>query len=266
MQFFRKWIWLILLAGFSSCEKVIELDIREADMKYVIEGVVTGDPNTCKVKITRTKRLTESNQFPGVSGAIVTITDNSTIYNLTETSPGLYVNNQLVGVTGRTYELSITINNELFTASCTMQQAVPIDIVNIDRGPFGQYKFATVFYTDPAGQNNGYRFIQYVNGLKDPAIFWNNDEFTDGQTEAVRLDNGVSDENDPRSISTGDIVTIELLSIDDPIYRFWSTMQFGGADGSGFTASPANPITNIRGGALGYFSVHPVRKMTVIAP
>ena len=56
-----------------------------------------------------------------------------------------------------------------------------MDTIYISRGPFGQYKFATISYTDPAGINNGYRFIQYVNGVKEPTIFWENDEFTDGQ-------------------------------------------------------------------------------------
>ena len=79
------------------------------------------------------------------------------------------------------------------------------------------------------------------------------------------LDNEVSD-SDPRSIHSRDTVTVELQSLDDPIYRFWSTLVFGGASGSSFTASPANPITNITGGALGYFSAHSIRKKTLIAP
>jgi hypothetical protein len=34
----------------------------------------------------------------------------------------------------------------------------------------------------------------------------------------------------------------------------------------GQSASPANPLSNIQGGALGYFSAHTVQRRTVIIP
>lgn len=259
-------ILLVVCLGLLSCEKVIDVDIRDADAKIVIEGVITDEPNSLKVTLTRTIKYSSSNQFPAVTGATVKIKDNGVEYTLNEVLPGIYENIMVRGRVGHLYELSVTTGTETFTASSTMQVPVPIDTVIIGRGPFGQHKFASVYYADPAGINNGYRFIQYVNGRKDQAIFWDNDEFTDGQTTAVRLDNGVDSDSDPRAIHTGDIVKIELLSLDDVIYRFWSTLQMGGADGGGFTASPANPVTNIKGGALGYFSAHAIRQMTVIAP
>ena len=260
------YFFIIAGLGLTSCEKVIEIKIKESDMKYVIEGVITDEPGVCKISLTRTVRFSDPNVFPAVSGASVKVSDNGTEYILSETSPGIYQTNAINGTPGHLYRLTVTVNSEIFTASCNMLPPVPLDTLYIARGPFGSYKFPHIVYTDPAGINNGYRFIQYVNGVKDPAVFWDNDEFTDGQSSALRLDNGISDDNDPRTIHTGDVVTIELLSLDDPIYRFWSTVQFGGAAGSAFTASPANPITNITGGALGYFSAHSVTKRTVIAP
>jgi hypothetical protein len=266
MRNFKKWMYLLITVFSISCEKVIQVNINDAEMKYVIEGVITDQPGDCKVFLTRTRKVSETNQFPKISGAIVKVNDNGTDYILAETSPGVYQTNLLNGTPGHQYKLSVSVNSQLFTASCTMQVPVPIDTILISRSPFGQNKLASVFYTDPRGINNGYRFIQYVNGVKDPAIFWDNDEFTDGQRTAVLLENDVNSASDPRAIHSGDMVKIELLSLDDPIYRFWSTLLFGGADGSSFTASPANPVTNIQGGALGYFSAHSVRSMTVIAP
>lgn len=261
-------IIVIVMFCFSllSCEKVIDVKIRDADAKIVIEGVITDEPGSLKVKLTRTVKYNNSNQFPSITGATVKVKDNGVEYILNEISPGVYGNTLVSGQVGHHYELTVTTGTETFTASSTMQVPVPIDTILIARGPFGQHKFASVYYTDPAGINNGYRFIQYVNGQKEPAIFWDNDEFTDGQTTAVRLDNGVNNDSDPRMIHSGDSVRVELLSLDDVIYRFWSTLQMGGADGDGFTASPANPVTNIQGGALGYFSAHSIRSMTVIAP
>ncbi len=260
------YLLLIIVTVFNSCEKVIEVKIKDSDMRYVIEGVITDEPGKCKIALSRTVRFSDPNTFPPVAGATVKVSDNGTEFTLTETSPGIYETNAINGTPGHLYHLSVTVSNKVFTASCTMKPPVPLDTLYIARGPFGAYKFPHIVYTDPGGINNGYRFIQYVNGVKDPAVFWDNDEFTDGQVSTLRLDNGISDDNDPRTIHSGDIVTVEILSLDDLIYRFWSTVQFGGAAGSAFTASPANPVTNVNGGALGYFSAHSVMKRTVIAP
>lgn len=266
MRSLKTMIIVLFCLGLLSCEKVIDVKIRDADARVVIEAVITDQPSSLKVLLTRTIKYSNSNQFPGITGATVKIKDNGVEYTLNEVLPGVYENIFVRGRVGHHYELSVTTGAETYTASSTMPVSVPIDTVHITGGIFGRQKFASVYYTDPVGINNGYRFIQYVNGRKDPAIFWDNDEFTDGQTTAVQLDNGVDSNTDPRAIQSGDIVRIELLSLDDVIYRFWSTLQMGGADGDGFTASPANPVTNIKGGALGYFSAHTVRSMTLIAP
>jgi hypothetical protein len=39
-----------------------------------------------------------------------------------------------------------------------------------------------------------------------------------------------------------------------------------GASGGNNSASPANPVTNIEGGALGYFSVHTIESKTMVVP
>ena len=81
-----------------------------------------------------------------------------------------------------------------------------------------------------------------------------------------QLDNGVTEKDDPRAIRRGDELTIELQSVDEAIYRFWYTMKSGGGAGNSNTAAPANPLTNLQGGALGYFSAHAIDRRKVIAP
>jgi len=57
-------------------------------------------------------------------------------------------------------------------------------------------------------------------------------------------------------------VNIELHSIDPGVYKYWYSLDQG-ADG-GSSASPANPVSNISGGALGYFSAQAVREMKLV--
>ena len=249
-----------------ACNKVIELDLRDTEIKYVIEGVITNEAGVCKVNVTETKNFNEDNQFRQVSGAIVKVKDNGIETTLGEVQPGSYETTVINGTPGHVYELSVSIKNQTFTAISKMPNPIVMDTLYVSPGPFGQYKFATIGYTDPADINNGYRFVQYVNGVKEPTIFPENDEFTDGQFVILQLDASADEKDDPRNIKTGDKVSIEMQCLDDPVYEFWYTLRSGGGDGDGNTAAPANPITNIKGGALGYFSAHTVTRQSVVAP
>ena len=69
---------LILLLFFSSCEKVIDVKINDADKKYVIEGNVFNIPSQPQeVKISQTKNFSDENNFMGISGALVSIRENN---------------------------------------------------------------------------------------------------------------------------------------------------------------------------------------------
>lgn len=266
MRLILQILFYSFLTGLVACKKVIDIDVKESDTKYVIEGVITNEAGSCKILISRTIPFYTDNDFPEVSGAVVKIKDNGTEHVLTETAPGVYQNNSLTGVPGHQYQLSVSVENQNFSASCTMPQAVLLDTLSVAPGPFGQFKFATIAYTDPAGINNGYRFVQYVNGTKDPRIFWANDEFTDGEKVETQLDTGVDKKDDPRNINSGDHVTIEMQTLDESIYKYWYSLRTGGGDGTGNVIAPANPVSNVTGGALGYFSTHTVDRRTVIAP
>jgi len=119
--------------------------------------------------------------------------------------------------------LDVTIGDHIFTSTCTMPLPVIMDSLYVSRGPFGEFKFATIKYTDPAGIKNGYRFVQYVNGVKEPTIFWESDEFTDGQIVIMQLDASADEKDDPRNIKSGDEVTVEMQTLDEPVFLYWYT-------------------------------------------
>ena len=264
MKYIKR-LFCFSLLSFCSCQKVIELNLHDADIKYVVEGVITNEPGVCRVNLTQSKPFYENNQFPGISGAIVTVKDNDDEFSLPETQPGVYETTLLNGTPGHTYKLSVSLDNNVFTATSKMPLPVSLDTIYISNGPFGEFKFATVGYSDPPGVSNSYRFVQYLNGVKDPAIFWQNDEFTDGQTVLIQLNTGVDKKDDPRNIKSGDTVMIEMLGIDDAVYKYWNSLHFNGGDG-GNIATPANPVTNVTGGALGYFSAQTIDRKSVVVP
>ncbi|MFC0776098.1 DUF4249 domain-containing protein [Terrimonas alba] len=253
----------------SSCQKVIEIDTRNAEEKYVVEGVVTDEADKSFVKLSTTKNITENNDFPPVTGATVLINDNSgNNIILSETSPGTYTAPALVGSPGKTYSLDVTVNGEKFTATSTMPQKINLDTLFIsDEILFGETrKLANIAYQDPAGKGQCYRYVQYVNGKKNKPIFVNNDDYSDGKYVQSKLWYLVDeDENPEEEIKSGDTLTIDMLCIDPAVYKYWYSV-FQSATGSSQSASPANPVTNIKGGALGYFSAHTLQTRTVVVP
>jgi len=236
-----------------SCQKVIDLKVKDADKKYVIEGNVTDQPGPYTVTISNTTTFNSSWQFQGVGGASVTLKDdagNSELLHESET--GIYRTSTFTGVPGRTYDLHVTIGEKTFTSSSTMPLRVSFDslyvreIVNFTK----KVKAAVPIFTDPKGQGNSYRFNQYVNGRLDKVFYYLNDDFTDGQMNTFALL-----QPDPDStLRSNDILEVDMQCIDKAMYKYWFSLDQS-SSGQG-NSIPGNPVTNIQGGALGYFSAH----------
>lgn len=248
-----------------SCQKVIDVKLENGATLYVIEGIITDQAAPWQVSISQTKDFSDDNNFPGLSGAMVTIEHNGMVTALSEKSSGIYQSPALQGIPGDTYHLTAIIQGQSFTAASTMPMPVELDSIYITTGRFSKDKLVTTVYKDPAGILNYYRSVQYVNGKKEKTIFVDNDEFTDGQLvkSPLNFDNGTDDST--RKIKSGDLVRIDLLSIDPMVYKYWYSLEEGGT-GNGWNGSPSNPASNISGGAMGYFSAHTQRSRSIVVP
>src|ERR1035437_4626933 len=112
----RKYILLISFLSvclFSSCQKVIQLKLSTSPSLIVIQGNVYDQPGPYTINITKSVSFDQSNVYPTVTDAAVTISDNvGNTEVLKETAPGNYSTSALQGVPGRTYNLSVTINGQ----------------------------------------------------------------------------------------------------------------------------------------------------------
>jgi len=256
------------LLFLTSCQKVIDLDLNSTEKKYVIEAVVTDQTDSSKILISQTKNFNENNTFPGVSGALITVTDNTgAIANFTESSAGVYTSKGFKGTVGRTYTLKVTVAGNNFTAVSAIPQKVNLDSAFVT----GEFLFGenrnliNVLYKEPAGRGNNYRFVQYINGVKDKAIFVGNDDYNDGKAVEDKLFYITDDDEESRKIKSGDLIWVEMLCIAAPVYKYWFSLDQS-ATGTNQSASPANPVTNMQGGALGYFSAHTYQKKSFLVP
>jgi len=263
-----------LLVGFlaiilSACQDVIHIDLNDVEPQIVIEGTVTDQPAPYKVKISKTGDYFEPSTFPAVSNAIVMISDDAGRSDtLQETEDGIYQSDLLQGIPGRTYKLTVTAEENDYTASSTMPDAIPIDSLGYEyqTGGFGPgvgegYRLHCHFI-DRAGIPDYCRFKIYQNGQLLEGYFLYEDKYTDG--------NHIDFSGFEEVFELNDTLRVELLTIDEATFDYYSTLKDvianggEGNPGPGAGGTPANPNTNLSNGALGYFGAFTIRTDTII--
>lgn len=265
----NSFLYCLLLVFFSSCEKVIDLKLKEADKKIVIEGWVSyGNNMPQQVKISETRafgeanNLYDDNRFDGISGATVTVQVNGdSVYTLYEVDSGIY-RSGFAGVPGSSYLLTVKLDGATYTSASTMpSQVVTLDSLWAEALVFGGNINFTVYpeYNDPKGLGNSYNLVEYANDTLVRKAFPQNDEFSDGNTVTRPLINPDS------KLKDHDYVTVELQCIDAPMYTYWYSLD-AASTGNNQSAAPTNPVTNISGGALGYFSAYSVSRYSFRIP
>src|ERR1700754_2626755 len=193
MHTIRFFALLLLLGLVSSCEKAIDLKLDNSAPQYVIEGTVSDQAGGAKVLVSQSKKFTDDNSFVGVTGAQVSVESDGNVYQFDATGTGVYQNLTLTGIPGHTYNLTVTINGKTYTSVSTMPQPVTLDSIYVVDDEFSTNKdktkqrLATVKYTDPANIENYYMFIQYIDDVKENAVFVDEDEFFNGHTVNSRL-------------------------------------------------------------------------------
>jgi len=255
----------LVLCGAASCQKVIDIKANAFTQRYVIEGELTDAPGPHSVKVTRTRSVTDDNSFDAVNDAQVIITDrtNGDIDTLRLNTDGEYRTTKITGMSGHTYGLRVLIGTEVFTAESTIPTvAVDIDSMYVDKSQFGEDRFVIPVFTDPAGRGNYYRMKQWLNGRLIKGSWLRDDNARDGQTYKSPLRYQTGEDNSDPKINNGDSVRVELQSISKQSYDYYRTLD--DVTGYSFT-TPANPLTNLTGGALGVFATGLSRTKAIVA-
>lgn len=251
---------IILIATITvlvSCQKVIDIDLNTADPKYVIEGIVTKGETTHRVRITRTLNFDENKPFPTVDNAVVVISDNAgNAQTLTLVGPGIYEATNFLGVEGRTYTITVTVDGKIFTAQSTMPQEVVLDSLEVLQFVFGldTANLLVPKRLDQAGVENFYKYDIYQNSKRQDGIYLQDDQFSDGVQNEQPLFAG--------DFVTGDTARVIMYCIDKPVYKYFFSIDAN----TGSTASPANPDSNFGKECLGYFSARTQRERSIVIP
>lgn len=269
----KKLYYLITLTaialGFTSCEKVVDIQVNASPSQLVIEANVTNMREQQTVKISRSVDYKSTNVYPTVSGAVVRLTDNAGgSWNFSEVSPGIYRSAAMMGRAGRIYTLSVNTDNNTYTAVSTMPTQVRADSISLTDVTFGSRtrKMIAVHYTDPKGVANQYRYLLRINGLQNNRIYVFDDRLKDGNISKDELYPDPDDDDSGKDLKSGDIAEVEIQNIDKNIFNYWYTLRQQSRGGPGGATTPGNPPSNFNNGALGYFSAHTYQAISITVP
>ena len=250
-----------------SCEKVIEVNLNEAEPKLVIEGNITSESGPYEVVLTTSGGYFDNSAVQAVENGIVRISsEDGSSETLTEISPGRYITENFVGIENKSYNLFVEVNGETYTATEYLPGKVEIDSLAYEETNFGpppdeMGKNISLLctFTDRAETEDYYRFIIFVNGERTDGIFnpylVTDDIFINGRTYTAGL---------PLiRILPGDTIKLELQAIGFNTFQYFNTLN-DALEGGGMGSTPYNPITNLDNGALGYFGAYTISTDSII--
>jgi hypothetical protein len=249
-------LFLVLLLS-GSCEKVIDIKVPDTDPVPVIEAVLEQD-SLCRVQLSSTMDIFDDLEIlPFIENAVITLSDDLGANEvLIYKGMGQYEGLLLRGSVGRTYTLTVVVEEVEYKAESVLRPVVPIDSISIIAGlpsnPNSIYRRVYLHYTDPVGAKNNYfiKFFYFPNSSANTS--WNiersyllNDANRNGQAVEQYLF--------AQPMESGDVIFAELRSIDQAVFDYYFSIN-DALYGGGFTsAAPANPDSNFSNGALGYF-------------
>tara|TARA_Y100000385_G_C13107844_1_gene649506 strand:- start:1957 stop:2745 length:789 start_codon:yes stop_codon:yes gene_type:complete len=246
----------VLILGIlliTSCRKVIDVDLNEANSVTVIEGNFSAEDSTVRVSVTQTANFFSNDEQPSIDDATVTITDYlGTVTAVPFLGNGNYELANYIPTFGTDYTITVIAAGATHIATSTMHEAVvqsPIYYEYTD-GFFGSDPgyIAFLSYQDPAEEGNytiSYVTVNDTTQIELDDILLNDDNLTNGNLVLRPIF--------PNLFEVGDSLHLELRTVSENVYDYYTELQ-SLTDPS--SAAPANPDFQWTNKAFGYFSAY----------
>ena len=275
-----------------SCEKDIDIELKEEDPKLVVEATIeNGQPPV----VVLTSSLNYFSNITAdiltasfVHGADVFVSNGTLTHKIKEYNIPLgggytlsyysidstNLSTAFIGELNKAYSLRINAGGREYTANTTIPNITKrIDSIWYKAGPpqlDTNKVIVMVKATDPPGYGD---YIRYYTKRNDELFFpgFNSvfdDLFIDGTTYELQVQAGI-DRNttisdDDFFFDKGDTVTFKLSNIDKATFDFWRTMEFSYQSVGNPFSTPIKVSSNISGNALGYFGGYASQFRTLI--
>jgi hypothetical protein len=244
-----------------SCEDVIDVNLnkKDLDLYAVWANITTIDEPV--VYLYKALPVTVDEPYSGVSGAVVTLSDNAVPSNsiiLVESvsEKGLYLvpeNQEYLGVAGREYSLTIQHAGVTLTGKDLLSKVAAIDSIQVHPSARGENRFLGVFTygIETPGLGNNYKWEVYINNVsisEGDNLSIAEDEMVDGNYIyglEILTDYYNPDQPEDRKINENDTLFVKQKSISKFAYNYYSQIGSQGNAGFLFSVPPANVKGNI---------------------
>lgn len=260
----KYWIIAVIsLSALASCTEKIDLDLD--DDKYqrlIVEGMITDELKHHRIHLTLTAPYDTDEQLPPATGALVSISDGTNLFTLTEAEPGWYQTDSIAGEVGKTYTLSINYNGKNYNANSVMYPTMMIDSISVEKfmfAPQGQPPHYEIhFWGQELPEPGQFYLMKYsINDVLIDSI-WNYSLFNDFIDNGMYLDDAMVAVFDSEEDTL--TVEIELYSIEESYFYFIDQCMMNTMPSMFFGGPPANIKGNISNSALGWFSASAVSR------
>ncbi|GAA0894484.1 hypothetical protein GCM10009122_41650 [Fulvivirga kasyanovii] len=254
-----------------ACEDTIDVDLKEADPVLVVDAWINDKSEDQIIRLMMSQPYFDQTLPPEVSGATVTVTDNTgKVYNFTEQETGEYVwspsgADPSFGTIGNEYTLNVQLQDgDSYQSVTTMNRTAQVDSITFtyeeETAFFPESYIAEVWARDPQGEGDSYWIRTYKNGvlltkpqeinLAFDAAFTEGSSF-DGITFIEPIRQGINpldqDEDDEflSPYELGDSVYVEIHSISNEAFYFLTEVAIQTDRPGGFGELFAQPLANV---------------------
>ena len=272
-------VFLLSTFFFTSCEDVIDVKLNDENLNLIgVEAsITTMDEPT--VFLYKTLQVNQDTESPGISGAVVSVSDNAIPANSVtlvedEQQKGFYrvpQNIDYLGIAGREYTLTIQAEGTTISAKEQLARVEPIDSIRVFPSMRGNKLFLAVYTygKETPGIGNFYKWDVFVNDsllTNGQRLAVASDEFVDGNyisgLEVYTDFHNTDKAAEERKINLGDTIYVKHTSISKFAYYFFFQMLNQSGTGSLFSVPPANIKSNFTSGdgkpVLGLFTARDV--------
>ncbi len=258
-------LFLILIGlTLASCEQVIEVDVPENTVKFVIEGSVSTEMDSSYVRITKSVGyFNNTSSTPFVTNATTTV--NGVAF--THIGDGIYKPaSPYIGTVGTLYNLSVNVDGKTFTSSSFLEPMFDVDTVITyfkEASGFTEEGYAIKYIGIDNRTPVKYTYFRFGFNSKEES---NGKDSIDGTR--ILFDNKSAVLNQPYEfelpfvrLQPNDTAILIFRSIDEAAYRYYYSLT-NRTGGGPFSTPPANLPTNIKGPeeALGLFAAYDVKR------
>lgn len=236
----------VCLFSLVACEDAVDFNPNEGKPVVIVEGWISNLQAQSDLKLYLAKPFATSSGYTKISGATITLTNNAGFSaQLKEVSEGVY---RITGTTpraGMIYNLDIHCSYGDYTAQTEVRRnSLRIDSLGFEYQTEGiGYNNDGYYPTFSASEREGkgdyvlmklYKNGRFLNRSRDINVL--EDRLIDGQhliNSDLDIDSG---------LVKGDLLRVEVWSLDRAAYNFWQDVR--DQLSSGFIFSP--PMSNTR--------------------